>query len=352
MDSTKFDSIQPPKKFKIVKPRRPKIKKWLILILIVVILAVPVFYVFRTGLAFSQIITFKNIAWEKIFGNLPSSQYMPPKDPDRINTLLLGIRKEGDPEGGSLTDGIMIVSLKKSTGRMALISLPRDLYLQMPGETKYEKVNAAYFIGLEKYENGLDYVKKTIAYITGLHLDYAAAINFEAFKDVIDILGGVTIYLDKPFIEDKQWWCDAKGQNCRPFIIEAGKQTLNGEQALFYVRSRFSSTDFDRARRQQQILLAIKDKILSLGVLADPIKISGILDILSKNVKTDATPWEVPKLLELAKSVNTDNIISRVFESSEQGLLYETTINGIYVLLPTDGNFSKIREVCQNIFNL
>jgi hypothetical protein len=88
-----------------------------------------------------------------------------------------------------------------------------------------------------------------------------------------------------------------------------------------------------------------------LGVLADPIKISGILDVLSKNVKTDVTPWEVPKLLELAKNANTDNIIRKVFDNSEQSFLYEATINGIYVLLPKEGNFDKIREVCQNIFN-
>jgi LCP family protein required for cell wall assembly len=347
----RLDSIQPPKKFKIIRPRKSKFKKWLILILIIVILGLPIFYIFRTGLAFSQILTLKNISWEKIFSKWPSSEYTPPRDLNRINTLLLGIRGEGDPDGGSLTDGIMVISFNKNSGRIALISLPRDFYLQLPGETKYEKVNDAYVIGLEKYNNGLDYAKKTVAYITGLYIDYAAAINFEAFKDVIDLLGGVTIYLDKSFIEDKQWWCDAKGMNCQPFIVEAGKQTLDGERALFYVRSRFSSNDFDRARRQQQILLALKDKMLSLGVLADPIKISGILDVLSKNVKTDVTPWEVPKLLELAKNANTDNIIRKVFDNSEQSFLYEATINGIYVLLPKEGNFDKIREVCQNIFN-
>lgn len=346
-----LDSIQAPKRY--IRPEKPKrnIKKWVILVLIIVILAVPAFYIFKTGFVFSKIITIQNIAWEKIFGKLPSSEYMPPKDEDRINAVLLGIRGEDDPNVGALlTDGIMVVSFKKSTGEIALISIPRDLYLQMPGESGYEKINAAYAIGLGKYDNGLDYAKKTVAYVTGLHIDYTAAINFDAFKDIIDLLGGVTIYLDKPFIEDKQWWCDENGENCRPFIVEAGEQTLDGERALLYVRSRFSSDDFDRARRQQQILLALKDKILSLGVLSDPLKISGILDVLSKNVRTDVSPWEVPKLIELAKSANTDSIRAKVFENSEEGLLYQTKISGIYVLLPTEGNFSKIRETCQNIF--
>ncbi len=345
-----LDSIQPPKRYiRSEKPKRNK-KKWVVLILIIAVLIIPSFYILKTGFALSKIITIKNIAWEKIFGKFPSSEYVPPKDEDRVNALLLGIRGEGDPDGGSLTDGIMIISFKKSTGQVALLSIPRDLYLQMPGESKYEKVNAAYVLGLEKYDNGLDYAKKTTAYITGLYIDYAAAVNFNAFKDIIELLGGITIYLDEPFIEGKQWWCDEKGENCQPFMVEAGEQTLNGERALFYARSRFSSDDFDRARRQQQLLLALKDKILSLGILTDPLKISGILDVLSKNVKTDISPWEVPKLIELTKTAQTDNIIGKVFENSEQGLLYETMINGIYVLLPTEGNFSKIRESCQNIF--
>lgn len=347
----KLDSIQPPKKYKLDKFKKPaKKRKWLVLILIIIILLIPTFYVFKTSLAFSKIINIKNIAWEKIFGKFPSSEYIPLQNENRVNFLLLGIRGEGEPDGGLLADGLMVISFEKDTGQVALISVPRDLYLQMPGETRYEKVNIAYAIGLEKYDNGLDYAKKTIAFITGLYIDYAAAINFEAFKDIIDLLGGVTIYLEEPFIEDKQWQCDKETGDCQAFGLEAGEQLLNGETALLYVRSRFSTDDFDRARRQQQVLLALKDKILSLGILTDPLKISGILDVLSKNVRTDVTPWEVPKLIELAKAAQIDNITRKVFENSEQGLLYQTMINGIYVLLPTEGSFSKIRESCQKIF--
>jgi len=349
-----LDSIKPPLKY-IPKSKRPQTKrkvKLVILIVVLFVLAIPAFYAFKTGWAFSRIISISNIAWEKIFGGkFPSSEYVPEKDPDRINALILGMRGEGDPNGGLLSDGIMLLSYKKSTGQVAIISIPRDLYLQMPGEVKYEKVNAAYALGLEKYNNGLDYAKKTVAYVTGQYIEYALVVNFDAFKDIIDLLGGVKIHLDKPFVEDKQWWCDKNGENCQPFVVEAGDQMLNGERALFYARSRFSSNDFDRARRQQQILLALKDKILSLGILSDPLKVSGILDVLSKNIKTDVTPWEIPQLLDIAKSAKTENISTMVFENSEKGLLYQTEISGIYVLLPTEGNFSKIREASKAIFN-
>jgi LCP family protein required for cell wall assembly len=358
-----LDSVTPPKSFKKlfrfrrdkqpdfeIKPQRISKKKIIILAIIIIILLVPAFYILKTSAAFSKIITIKNIAWEKIFGKIPSSEYTPPKDPDRINALLLGIKGEGDPDGGWLADGIMIASLQKSTGKVALISMPRDLYLQLPGEVSYEKINTAYVIGSKKYENGLDYAKKTVAYVTGLHIDNAIVINFQAVKDIIELLGGVKIYLNQPFIEDKQWGCDKNGNNCIAFNLSAGEHVLNGDSALLYVRSRYSSTDFDRARRQQQVLLAIKDKALSLGVLADPLKISGIIDVLSKNVRTDVSPWQIPEIIKLANKVRGDTIIKKVFESSPEGLLYETKINGIYVLLPTQGNFDKIREACQNIF--
>jgi len=350
-----LDSIQPPKKVKISRMNRIRENrktKMLVIGLIVLILIIPCFYLLKTGLAFSKIISIKNIAWERIFGTFPSSEFIPEKDEDRTNILLLGIRGEGDINGGMLSDGIMVLSLKQSTGQVALISIPRDLYLQFPGETKYEKINASYVVGIEKYDNGLDYAKKTISFVTGLYIDHAAVINFEAFKDIIDLLGGITIHLNQDFIEEKQWFCNEDGENCTPFILQAGDILLDGKTALLYSRSRFSSNDFDRARRQQQVLLALKDKFLSLNILSDPLKISGILDVLSKNIRTDVTPWQVPGLIELAKTANMNRINKIVFNNSEHGLLYETKINGLYVLLPTNGDFNEIRNVCKEIFGL
>ena len=330
--------------------RKPSKKKAILLAAIILIFIIAGTFIYKTGFTFSKIITIKNIAWERIFGNLPPSEYIPLKDEDRINILLLGIRGIGDENGGMLTDSIMILSFKKSSSKVALISVPRDLYVQMPGESYSEKVNAAYAIGEKRYQNGLDYSKKTIGYITGLYIDYAAAADFKAFKTIIDNLGGVTIFLEKPFIEDRQWWCEKNGENCQPFIVKAGNQTLDGETALFYVRSRFSSDDFDRARRQQQIMLAIKDKILSLGVLANPLKINNLFDTVAENVRIDVAPWEIPNLIKWAQKADTETIVRKVFDISSEGLLYQTERDGIYILLPEGENFDKIRETCQQIF--
>lgn len=333
-------------------PKKKPPKKVVSLVIIILILVIVGAFLYKAGFTFSKIVVIKDIAWEKIFGKLPSSEYMPPKDEDRINVLLLGIGGTEHGEGYLLTDSIMIVSYKKSTGRVALISLPRDLYIQMPGESKYEKVNAAYVFGEQKYGNGLDYAKKTIGYITGLYIDYAAVVDFTAFGTMIDIMDGINIHLDEPFIEDKQWWCDENGQNCRSFIVEAGEQTLDGETALFYVRSRFSSDDFDRARRQQQVMLAIKDRVLSLGVLANPLIINDLFNAVAENVKVDVMPWEIPSLIKLVQKANTENIIKKVFDVSAESPLYQAMENGIYVILPKDKDLNKIREACQTIFEL
>ncbi len=349
MKDTMADIIKIPKS-ESEKNKKPLLKRIILILVLIIILIIFGSFFYKASFTFSKIITVKNIAWEKIFGKLPSSEYTPPQDKDRINVLLLGIGGKEHENGSLLADSIMIISFKKSTGKVALISIPRDLYLQLPGDNSPKKVNDVYVIGLEKYQNGLDYSKKTIGYITGLYIDYATAVDFEAFKTIINILGGITIYLDQPFIEDKQWWCDKKGENCRPFIVEAGDQTLDGEQALFYVRSRFSSDDFDRARRQQQVILAIKDKILSLGILTNPLIINDLFDAVANNIRIDVKPWEIPNLIKLLNKVDTKNIIRKVFDISSEGLLYQTIRDGIYVLLPQGDDFSKIREACQNMF--
>lgn len=327
-------------------------KKKIILPVVIILLSMLFgAFFYKAGFTFSKVITIKNIAWERIFGKLPPVEYMPLKDEDRINILLLGIGGAEHEEGRLLADSIMIVSFKKSVGKIALISIPRDLYVQMPGESQYEKINAAYALGEQKYGNGLDYSEKTIGYVTGLYIDYAVTVDFEAFETMIDTVGGISIHLDEPFIEDKQWWCDENGENCRPFIVEIGDQILNGETALFYVRSRFSTDDFNRARRQQQVMLAIKDKILSLGVLANPFIVNNLFDVVAENVKVDIMPWEIPNLIKLAQKADMENIIGKVFDITPQGLLYQTEKDGIYILLPVDGNFNKIRQTCQTIFD-
>jgi anionic cell wall polymer biosynthesis LytR-Cps2A-Psr (LCP) family protein len=105
-------------------------------------------------------------------------------------------------------------------------------------------------------------------------------------------------------------------------------------------------------RRQQQVLAAVKDKVLSLGFLVNPVKIFGLLDILGRNVRTDMGMNEMQDTIRLASSADTQHLTKRVFDTTPEGLLYSTTAsNGAYILLPVSGDYSQMREVCKNIFN-
>lgn len=327
------------------KPKKSKLRRffWSFLILIFLGTAIVIF-AFKTGFTFSQI----SIDFNNGGGKLPVEQPFQSKDPDRLNILLLGLRGEGDPHGGLLTDSIMLISMKKSTGQVALISIPRDLYVKIPGTEQHEKINFAHAYGEEKKKGGggIAYSKAIVSEVTGLYVDYAVSINHEAFKEIVDAVGGVDVCLDKPFIENKQFTDEII------LDLSAGCHHLDGATALFFVRSRYTTSDFDRMRRQQQVLLAIKDKVLSLGVLANPVKIFNLLDILGRNVRTDMGVGEMQSLAGLVSGVDKEHIIKKVFDTTPEGLLYSSVAdNGAYILSPVAGDYSQIREVCKNIFN-
>lgn len=266
---------------------------------------------------------------------------------DRLNVLILGIRGVNDPNGGLLTDTIMIASIEPKTGKTALISIPRDLYIDIPYQDNKNKINEAYVDGIKNsdWKNGLKYSKKAVSDVTGLDVHYAASIDFEAFKEIIDALGGVKITLDKPFLEKNQFEEGA-------IDLPAGSQIIDGDTALLFARARFSTSDFDRAKRQQQILLAVKDKAFSLGVISNPAKIISILNSLGNHVKTDAELWEIQELASLFRKMEIKDARKKVFDTSEEGLLYASRdANGSYILLPEGGNFDRIKEVCGDIFN-
>ena len=340
-----------------------------ILALIVVMLGIGGALAYKTSFTFSQI-SVKNSNAVTV-----EEEPTPQPDPDRVNVLVLGLRGEGDPNGGLLTDSLMVVSIKRSTGQVALLSIPRDLYVTMPGETYKEKINFAYALGYEKQgaAGGLLYSKIAVSRVTGLNITYAVSFDHMAFKEIVDALGGIDVTLDKPFVEDQQWIDGGDTGSSSAFFIQtdtattskgvvttqkwvfkipAGTSHLDGNTALYYVRARYSSSDFDRARRQQQVLLAIKNKAMSLGVLANPIKISQLMDSLGKNVRMDAGAGDVINLLSLYPKLDTKNITHKVFDTTPAGLLYQSqSSSGAYILLPLGDNFDRIREACRNIFN-
>jgi anionic cell wall polymer biosynthesis LytR-Cps2A-Psr (LCP) family protein len=170
--------------------------------------------------------------------------------------------------------------------------------------------------------------------------------KYEYKKDKNPITGKVKIVAQYPLCTNPVKECGGI------FKLPAGKQTLNGNQALCYVRSRVTSSDFERAKRQQKIMQIMKDKMTSMGTLADFSKINGILDSLGNNVRTDMQVWEMQKLYEIYKSIPNPEIHQRVLEDSEEGLLYYPGEGAAgYILLPRGDNYDRIHEMAKNIFS-
>lgn len=328
------------------KPSKAKkvfFKFWIFL-LVLSFLALGGALVYKTGFTYSQVWT----NGEDIGGLLPLSESTPKPDANRLNVLLLGLRGEEDPNGGLLTDSLILLSVDLKENKAAMISIPRDLYVKMPGEEKKEKINFAHALGYEKKgaAGGLLFSKVAVSKVTGLYIDYAVSINHEAFREIVDAVGGIDIHLEKPFREDSQF--------SKEIIIDlpAGENHLDGRTTLYFVRSRFSTSDFDRAKRQQQVLAAVREKAVSLGVLANPVKIFQILDSLGKNVRTDMPISKAAEFVSMASGLKEEDIKHKVFDTTPQGFLYDSrTESGAYILLPIGDDFSEIQEYCRDIFN-
>ena len=270
---------------------------------------------------------------------------------DRVNILLLGIGGPGH-DGPYLTDTIMIASVKPSTNQVALISIPRDLLVNMPGFGPH-KINAANAFGESKTPGaGAAYATQVIEETFGTHIPYYVRVDFQAFERIIDTVGGVTVDVERTFVDTSYPLDELKYQTVS---FTKGTQTLNGKNALIYSRSRHGNnnegSDFARAKRQQKILVAVKEKILSAETLMNPVRINEITDTLSTHVNTNIEFADLVRLLKIAKGFQGEQIKNMVFDTSEGNFLEEGhTLDGAFILQPKSGSFAPLKQVIANIF--
>jgi LCP family protein required for cell wall assembly len=251
---------------------------------------------------------------------------------DYVNILLLGTGGFGHP-GGGLTDVIQVLSINLKNDKALIFSIPRDLYVDING-FGYHKINTAYNLGesLGHGKGGI-LVKKEVEQVLGLPIHYYLKIDFDGFEEIVDILGGVEVCVDKS-INDSQ----------HGTYIPTGCQQMNGSQALAYARSRYTTSDFDRSQRQQKLIFAIKNKILKLNFLLNPIKINQAFSVLTGNLNTDIKFSELRDMGQIFSKISKDNITSYVLDNRKNDLLYSKMQNGAYVLLPVGGDFQKIKK--------
>jgi len=339
-----------------IKPRKKRFykKRWfkVLAVILLLLIATGGYAMNRTGMTLSKISTkdgFLQSLWKSIPG-IGSGQ-LQGEEAGQINVILLGMRGNNMPGGGLLADTIMVAMVRPKENKVALLSVPRDLWVKHPDSSAQGKINSIHALYEEKGEGkGMEAMKQIVGDITGLPIHYAVTLDFKGFKELVDTVGGVDVYLEKPFSEPTQF----EGESAANFSLPAGKNHIDGQKALFFVRARYASSDFERARRQQQVLLALKDKLMSLGTLADFGKVNSILNVLGEDVRTDMDISEMKKFFELANKTQNPQVKQKVLDDSPEGLLYSTradTPEGkTYVLLPTGGNYDKIREAVKNIF--
>lgn len=270
---------------------------------------------------------------------------------DRINILLLGIGGSGH-DGPYLSDTNIILSIKPSTKEVAMISIPRDLAVKI---NKYgvRKINNANAFGeLEQPGNGAEYARKIFEETFNINIPYYARVDFEAFKEIIDNVGGITIDVERSFTDLSY---PGPNDSYQTVSFQAGEQEMNGEQALIFSRSRHGSggegSDFARAKRQQLMLSAFKKKLLSSETFLNPLTVQKIISSLSKHILTNIDFGEIMFLAGLAKDIDNENIKNLVLSDGPNGLLRSTIgEGGAYLLIPKTGNFSEIQTAISNIF--
>lgn len=266
----------------------------------------------------------------------------------RINILLLGMGGANHP-GGMLTDSIMVASIDPTNNTLAMLSIPRDLYVPIPGTKQSAKINEVYSIGeKEKAGNGPVLMKDAVGKILDLPIHYYVVADFYGFVKFVDKIGGVDVYVDKNL--NDPFFPDANMQGYDPFHIKAGQQHLDGATALKYARSRETTSDFDRAARQQKIIAAVREKTLNAGYLANPKNLVDVVNIIGNHVHTDFAASELVSLGELIKKLDSSKTVSKVLTSATDGELVSDSSSGTYYLLPKDKTWGQIQSIAHEIF--
>ncbi len=222
----------------------------------------------------------------------------------RITILVMGVDNRPDEKvEATRTDTIMVITVNPQTGAAGMLSIPRDLLITVPGLNKQAKINTVHVLGyLNKYPGGgPTLLKDTIADMIGYPIDYYLRVNFDGFRQIVDLIGGVDIDVPKdisdPLYPDNNYGYD-------PFYITAGHHHMDGATALKYARTRHADSDYGRASRQQQVIVAIKDKLQQPGQLAALLpRIPGLALALSNSVQTD---MPIDRALAIARAL--DNV--------------------------------------------
>jgi len=226
------------------------------------------------------------------------------KNTKRLNILLLGIdHRDDEPIEGSRSDTIMVVSIDPPSKSVVMVSLPRDLYVSIPGYYQ-QRINVAHTVG------GPALVAQTIQANFGIAIDNYARVDFSGFEQVIDAVGGVVIDVERPVKDDEY---PTEDYGTMRLFIPPGPVLLDGRTALMYARSRHSESDFGRSKRQQRVLLALRERAMQMNIVT---KIPTLLGIAQKAISTDLRAEEMVQLGRLGLEIERDRVKTVVVDEN------------------------------------
>jgi LCP family protein required for cell wall assembly len=297
------------------------------------------------------------------------------EDTGRVNILLAGNSADDPGHGGAnLTDSIMILSINTNNHTGYMLSIPRDLYVNIPGHD-YAKINEAFPDGENDHfsesgyaNGGMGLLEKTISEHFNVTLNYYALVDYTALKNAVNAVGGISVNIQS---SDPRGLYDPSPdlQTGQPLVnLTNGVHTLNGTQALDLSRARgdsyysygYGQSDFERTKNQRMILLAIKDKATSAGTLSNPIKLGELFDSFGNNVKTDMTLPEARRFYTVLKQVPNGKIASASFNAADTNGQKDVNLLASYVnrygqdtLIPKAGidDYSQLQAYIQQLNN-
>lgn len=322
----------------------------------------------------------------------PQATATPTPDPDRPFSIVLLGYGGGNHDGGRLTDSIIVAHIKPKENSVSLISIPRDLWVNLPiyqDKDFYSKINAAYVIGSDdrNYANKIDQftgksgggqlAKKVIGDVVGFPIDYYVSLDFSGFTKAIDLLGGVDVKVERTF-DDFQYPVEGKENDLCEFTPETitameatmsglkleqaftcryehlhfdkGTTHMDGATALKYVRSRHSAVeggDYNRSSRQRNLIVAVKNKVFSIGFLS---KIIPSLNLMTSHLQTDIDLPTMEKLISRASQSGLEYTITNTAITEDNVLKQGRSDDGQFILMPKQGigDFTQIHQFITN----
>lgn len=268
----------------------------------------------------------------------------------RVNVLLLGRGGDDNHNNPDITSSIMVASIDPINYKATLISIPANLWVNVPGEGVM-KIDAAWEKGESKYfggktvtgstntgavNSGFSLVDQTLGQVLGINIDYNILVNFQAFQQAVDTVGGITVNVPTSLVDPTIAWQNSNN----PTIAQAGTQNFDGAQALLYVRSVETTSDFSRDSRQRAVLMAIESKVENLGTLSNPLKIESLINTFGNNVQTDLSLSNASRLYSITKKITSDNTVSTDLATAPNQYVTTGNIAGQSIVLPTAGLFN------------